>query len=171
MDNLCSPHMSERRAAQGSELARSAKQVYDGKTRPVKGEFSYVEVMLLLEPVLLFGSDSRSFYTHRKLTVLNKIASRVEMACIFDYCNSIGYSVCALKSLCSHFEIHYHAVLLQSPHINLTHTHTHTHTHTYIYIYIYYLYYVFFWLFAFIGCVSICLYLNCLEICNVMCIC
>ncbi|XP_056585423.1 uncharacterized protein LOC130406867 [Triplophysa dalaica] len=43
MDNLCSPHMSERRAVQGSELARSAKQVYDGKTRAVKGEFSYVE--------------------------------------------------------------------------------------------------------------------------------
>ncbi|CAM4715556.1 unnamed protein product [Leuciscus chuanchicus] len=43
VDNLCSPHMSERRAVQGSELARSAKQVYDGKTRAVKGEFSYVE--------------------------------------------------------------------------------------------------------------------------------
>ncbi|KAL0186744.1 hypothetical protein M9458_018414, partial [Cirrhinus mrigala] len=43
VDNLCSPHMSERRAVQGSELARSAKQVYDGKTQAVKGEFSYVE--------------------------------------------------------------------------------------------------------------------------------
>ncbi|KAL1269665.1 hypothetical protein QQF64_031954 [Cirrhinus molitorella] len=48
VDNLCSPHMSERRAVQGSELARSAKQVYDGKTRAVKGEFSYVETVVVI---------------------------------------------------------------------------------------------------------------------------
>ncbi|KAL7827651.1 hypothetical protein SRHO_G00333690 [Serrasalmus rhombeus] len=40
VDNLCSPHMSEQQAVQGTALACSTKQVYGEKVQAAKAKFS-----------------------------------------------------------------------------------------------------------------------------------
>ncbi|RXN18364.1 hypothetical protein ROHU_026210 [Labeo rohita] len=81
VDNLCSPHMSERRAVQGSELARSAKQVYDGKTRAVKGEFSYVELLSASKGVWIHY-QACLFDESRPPIVLNVYATETRLPCL-----------------------------------------------------------------------------------------